>query len=379
MKSNKFSFLKFLSVLEIIAIIVAVGISFYTFTVVKDKNRYISEYEDKTSFYNDSNYDLLVSGASKTQIDEFKEKTFIDNVVSMKRISLSLDINGNSDYKDMLIFDDLSSLEYSEFSSERLISSLDAKNYIFVDYKFCKINNVKLGDKVTISLNNNKTEYIISRVYRTNYLYTDGLIITTSDQVSFDTKSYYAYIKTNNKEKLITYLKDFKPLGTLLEKTSYQTDEDYQNYLNSFYAKEYYSSCVIDLSESSENTISSLTSKVNETNKSYYICIVIITLLCLITSLISFFAFAKNKNDKIYKYIHENGNKKIIKLYTIFNSTFILFVICGILIFFKCSLSDLSTYYTYAKVISSSYLTLICPIVSIFLGYAVTIITIKKA
>ena len=378
-KINKFAYAKFFIIIELLALAVAIGSSIFVGITTSSKVRYESEYIDKMSLYSDNTFDLLVSGASSEQIDEFRTKEFITNTVAASKISLNVKTVSSEDYRNIFVFDSEEDLNYSEFTQSRIISETKADKYVYADYKFCKLYDVELGDRIKITVNGNEEEYVVSRIYRTDYLYSEGVLVTTKDMISLNNKSLYAYLTTNNKDTLVSFLQDYKPLGTLLAKTSFQTDADYQRYLHDFNSKQYYSSYVTDLSNEYENVINDYEKKIASTTLTFNISVIVVSVLCLLTSFICFFANAKNKEDKIYKYIQENGNKRIFKLFTAFNLSFVVFVLVGLLIAMSFALDGLATYYTYACVLETSYLALIIPVALIFVGYLITSIKIKKA
>ena len=86
-----------------------------------------------------------------------------------------------------------------------------------------------------------------------------------------------------------------------------------------------------------------------------------------------------NKKDKIYKYIQENGDHNIVKIFTGFNASIIVFIVAGTLITFALSLSGLTAFYNFAALFSNCYLALLFPIISTFVGYFITLLMIKKA
>ena len=378
-KINKTPFMGFFLLIELVAFVVSVLVSVYLTNTISLKSRYEAEYSDKISLCQDNGFDLLVGGASSEQIEEFKTKDFVTHVSFASKLSLSVKTDSVEDYRDILVFNSIDDLEYSEFTTKRMISETNASRFIYADYKFCDLYNVSLGDEINITINGEHCNYVISRVYRTNYLYSEGVLVTTKDMIPLSSKALYAYLNANNKENLISYLQDYKPLGTLLSKTPSQSDEDYQNYLNEFNSKKYYSSCVTDLSKQSDEVINDYSKKLSSSTTEFYISIVIVSMVTFMTSLICFFVNAKNKKDKVYKYIQENGNEKIFKIYTAFNSSFVVFMLIGILVSMGIASLVATTYYTFFNVLFESYVAIIASIVSILAGYLISAIKIKKA
>ncbi len=378
-KKTKFPFKLFLLIIEAVALVVSIGSSVYFGTTISAKARYDAEYQDKVSFYNDCGFDLLVSGASAEQVSEMKEQSSIANATAASKISLNVKTPAAEDYRNIIVLDSQDDFAYTEFSSERIIGETTATDFVYADYKFCTLYSVKLGDSISITVDGTAKDYVISRVYRTDYLYNDGILITTKDQINLTSKAQNAYLKANNKDNLISYLQDYKPLGTLLAQTSSQSDSDYQKYLDEFYSKKYYASCVTDLSGAKTTLDDDYSKKLSSANASFYISVAVVSTLCLAASLVCFFVNAKNKKDKIYKYIQENGSRRIIGIFTAFNVSFAVFLIAGSLIAMVSSLNGLTTYFTFSSLLATSWMALFFPVVAILVGYAITLIKIKKA
>lgn len=376
---NKGHFKLYLLCIEVLAIVVSIVSSFWLCSSLKSKVRYEAEYIDKTSFYSDSGFDLLVSGASKQQIEEYRQKEFVQKVASVSKISLYVKTGSVEDYRDLLVFDSLEDLESSEFTEKRLIEKNESSNPIYADYKFCDLYNVKLGDDIAVSVNGEKKNYHISRVYRTDYFHSEGVLITTKDVLTFSSKSQLMYITTENKNKLIEDLKDYKPLGTLLDKKETQTDEEYQKYLNEFNSKKYFDSYVTDNTNDASKLELNYSSKISTSKKNFYIAVVVISVICLLFSFVCFFVNAKNKKDKIFKYIQENGDTKLLVMFSIFDLSFIIFMIIGAILAVYLSLSSLTVYYTLGSALASSHLCIWLPTIGILISYLITMIVIKKA
>lgn len=376
---SKDHFKAYLLVIELIALAISVGSGFWMNFTLGSKTRYEAEYIDKTSFYLDSNYDVLVAGASKQQTEEYGQKSFVQNVVSASKISLNVKTGSVEDYRDLLIFDSNECLEHSEFTEKRLIKRTDASNGVYADYKFCELHNLNLGDRVIITSNGEKKEYCISRVYRTDYSYPEGILVATEDVLPLESKSHLMYVTAKDKQELVDDLQSYKPLGTLLTKKDTQTEEEYQAYLDEFNSKKYFDSYVTDYGDAASELAQSYSTKISSSNKSFYISVTVISIACFATSLLSFFVNAKNKKDRFFRYIQENGRSRLMGMFSVFNLSFALFAAAASLLAINGSLSKLTTYYTFASALASSYFCVLLPVAMILAGYLITIVTIKKA
>lgn len=376
---NKKPFKMFLIVINLIAVLVTIISCFLIDFGLKDKNRYDSEYSDKYSYYHESRFDLLVTGASNEQIMGFDNNTNVSHVSKASQLSLNVDTGGINDFRNVLIFDSLQDLEYSEFTKERIISEEDADGSIVgIDYKFSKLYDVNVGNKIIIIINGREESFTVAKIYRTDYRYTEGVIVTTSDMLNIKTKSYLAYLNSSNINKLKEELTSYKPMGTLLSKTSYQSDDEYAKYLEEFNSKNYYSTCVIDLQSSANDTLPQYADNIKKANFIFFLMVGISSFLCFVTSLLCFFFNAKNKNDKIQKYIRDNGTRKISIIFSIFNLFFILIVVLSLLVLLALSCIGLTTFYDFASILKNAYLTIVCPTFALLLSYSITMIVIKK-
>ncbi len=377
--NRKNPFKGFILRIELIALAVTCASCAVIGFALKDKNRYDSESADKTSFYCEKGFDLLISGASIEQVVGFDNDSNVSHVSKASKISLNVKTNKDEDYRDILVFDDSNSLEYSEFTNGRIIEKEENENIIVgVDYKFCQLYGMSLGDNLTISANGDELNLKIGRIYRTDYLYSEGVIVLTRDTLDFKSNSYYVYLNSNNLNELKNNLKDYKPMGTLLKQTSSQSNEDYQRYLDEFYAKDY-SSCINDPSKQANEVLPKYLEKRSSANKRFMISIIVSSIIFFLLSFLCFFIHAKNKKDKIYKYIQDNGSHSIVKIFTGFNASIIVFVVVGTLITFALSLNGLTTFYNFASLFSNCYPALLFPIISTLVGYFITLLMIKKA
>lgn len=371
---------RFSIVLEAVALVATILVCVFLNFSLADKNRYDSEYLEKSSFYRDSHFDLRVSGASLEQIVDFKADPNVTHVSKMAIISLNLNTKTAVDHGNVVVFDNAEDREFSEFSSKRIVEKAnDSANSVGVDYRFSRLHQVKLGDSICVTLNGHQKSLMVSKIYRTDYFYPEGIVVATKDVLNISGKSYFAYLNVKNVSLAKKELRAYKPQGTLLEKTTTQTDEDYQKYLDEFNAKDYYSTCVVDIRENEKKTIADCLVKKDKANKMYWISVIVSSASCFAISMVCFFVNAKNKKDKIYKYIQQNGNKRISAVFSIFNVSFIAMIVAGTLIIFGLSLDFLETFYSFSAVLANAYYSLLIPTAAVLVSFIITLISIKKA
>lgn len=365
---------------EAVALVATILVCVFLNFSLADKNRYDSEYLDKSSYYHDSRFDLRVSGASLEQIADFKANPNVTRVSKTAIISLNMKTKTAEDHGNVVVFDNAEDREFSEFSSKRIVEiTNDSANSVGVDYQFSRLHQVKLGDSISVTLNGHEKYVKVSKIYRTDYLYPEGIVVATKDVLDISGKSYFAYLNIKNMSLAKKELRTYKPQGTLLEKTTTQTDEDYQKYLDEFNAKEYYSTCVVDIRENEKKTIADCLVKKEKANKMCWISVIISSAICFAVSMVCFFFNAKNKKDKIYKYIQQNGNKRIFAVFSLFNLSFIGMIVAGTLITFVLSLDSLATFYSFSAVLANAYYSLLVPSAAVLVSFIITLISIKKA
>ena len=353
------------------------GIVVGTFTNASVTN--VSEYRDKNEFYSKKGFDLIVKGPSDSQIEGFKVREDITQCIPFLEIDLNTTINGNNNQSTFLIFDNVIDLKYTENTDVRLIKSKEGlANPVFVDYKFAKNNNLNINDSFTVVINGNPKECLVSRIYRTDFIFSKGVIIATTDIIPTSFKSG-VYLSTNNIDSLMNDLKEYKPMGTLLEKTEYQTDEQYQQYLESFYAKDYSKTHVLDYKEDEKANETTNLPKAESSKVSLLIASIVFGVIVLSLSLAGFIIVGKNKKDFIYKYIHDNGSIKPIKGYSVFNGIMVLTVIASSLISAAIASNNASSYISFGNALALNIWTILIPAIGIVIGYLFTLFKLKKA
>ncbi len=378
-KTKNKSLIKLFAILSSVGVLLSAVGGIVVGSFAKTKAINVSEYQDAKEFYGTKGFDLIVKGPSLTQIEGFKIRDDVARCVSYLEIDLNTTINGKLGQSTFLVFDDVADLKYTENTDVRLIENFDIFNdFVFVDYKFAEINNLKLGDSLTVTIDGSPKKCTISRIYKTDYIFSRGVLITSTNVVPSSFKTAI-YLKSNNVASLKEDLSDYKPLGTLLEKTEYQTDEQYQKYLDDFYSRDYSSTHVLDYKEKDEMNESTALPKANSASTALIVATIVFGVLSFLISLAGFIVVAKNKNDFIYKYIHDNGSKGIIKAYSIFNA--LLIVTCAVtaLISTFIAANATSVYCSVGSVFVMNILSFIIPIIGVAVGYLITTLLVRKA
>lgn len=378
-KKTKSTFVNFILILCAVALATVILSGVIVGFAANRKVKYEAEYADKVSFYQDCGFDLQVRGATAAQVDELRAQPFVSNAIVMSRYKLTL-TNGNNEIScDVALFNSLADLQFTEFTTDRIVSEKSATgDVVFVDYRFCQLNNVSLGDTLTVRVGGIDKQVTISRIYRTDYLFSEGVLVAMQDILALaDTSAVNVYITSSNKTALVNYLQDYKPEGTIVAKTEYQTDEQYQQYLDEFFAKQYYNSYVTNLSVDGKE-VDDYVTKITSSATIFYVVVAVVGVVSLGVSLLTFFVKAKNKKDQIYRYIQDHGNKTILWIYTTFNTAFALLMFVCMLIVAAVIHVLLFVFASYASILLSILPALLIPVVAIMVSCAVIAAKIKR-
>lgn len=280
-----------------IVLAVLIGI-FSTFLFVQPSAETRSENLLLTSVYENSDIDYDIPSPTKSQLAEIEALDFVDDAFGYYFTDGSLKV-GSKSVKTKIIFgDDLDSLGITMYNEDRLIyTSQDGlyENPLYVDYDFYTKNKLSIGDTVYF----NNIEFQIGRVYETNSYYGSATFIplvgAQKTYIESITKSYSgAYLKVNDGTKAEAYLRNYKPLGRLKDKSDFATDTEYQTHYNSWNNASYY------------NEITSFSSKLASANvkteANYTLGFIISAVVMVIVNVI----LSIRKNERIYFYKKKN-------------------------------------------------------------------------
>jgi hypothetical protein len=224
-----------------------------------------------TSIYEDSAFNFYVPDPSSTQ---GKEMTGTNGITKCSPFHLlektPVYVNEQIKSQEMVIFfDELSDLDCSMYTKERLIkqSQSEILNPLLLPFSFAKTNGYSLGDK--ISLITGKNGYIdecqVASIYEDNTFFGSMNVLcalwTEEVSSSFSTAVPYSglFIQSNDCPTTKDYLKkSYVPMADAPKKEDYSTDEKYQAALNEFLSKDY-SNLVYDMTEQKETAESGVT------------------------------------------------------------------------------------------------------------------------
>ena len=225
----------------IISLLSALIINLLIFLII-GKN--INDYYE-SSVINNTEIKYIIPSPSQSQIDELKNKEYVNNIVSSSFLKLNTNVRDNNIETPIVIIDEKLNLNNTPYSLDRKIKGANHLNddTVFIDYLFSVKNNVKLNDVLDITIGNNKLTYKVSGIYETNTLvnsdYGSILLYKSNRLNDFLTDNNYNLKITNayvnaNKEIESDYFVDYKAYGRLKDRSEFPDDDSYQIHYDNF-------------------------------------------------------------------------------------------------------------------------------------------------
>ena len=201
-------------------------------------NQQAGDYNSQ-SIYKNSIMDFIVPEPSYEQTVELTGRNGIDKVFPFYLTKTQVTVNGTSRSGTLLLSDQFQNIDMTMYNDDRLIEKAaeEPSSPIFVDWQFCHDTGAKVGDTVSFSINGTVAEFNIYSIYETNSLYDGGAILAEisveqADGIRYNSKNggYSGmYIAADDYDACRTYLTtDYRPLGRLKDRTSFDSDEQYQ-------------------------------------------------------------------------------------------------------------------------------------------------------
>ena len=202
------------------------------------------------SIYRNNEIDFIVPEPSFSQVLEFPGNHGIDVVFPFYLTKTAITINGTSRTTTILLSDQFQYAERTMYNDKRLIekSSVRYDNPILVDWQFCRDTSAKIGDTISISIGGQIIAYQVYAIYETNSIYDGGAIMAgISDeqrdkiQQNAQNNGYSGmYIIAGNYEACKAFLtEDYRPLGRLMTRESFPSDDQYEVHYNAIMSSGY--------------------------------------------------------------------------------------------------------------------------------------------
>lgn len=284
----------------VLTALIAILIGFF-FVVPNIKNE--SENSLKTSVYENTSIDFDIPGPTKEQLNEIQNMDFIDAAFGYYYTETSVKAKGKGVTQKIIFSDCMDKVEITMFNESRIVEQGkdNYSNPIYVDYEFVKKTGVGIGDVVELS----SIEFQVAGIYETNSYNNAILAPLVGEQKSLieSKNSGYsgAFLKVSDYAKADSYLKKYKPLGRLKDKSSFDSEEEYNIHYKAWESANYY------------NEVTSFKGKLESLNLTPITNTwLIIGMYAVVSILMNIILFIR-KSEK--KYFREKKSKKHICMY----------------------------------------------------------------
>lgn len=191
------------------------------------------------SIYKNSEMDFIAPEPSYEQVAELAGSNGIDAVFPFYLTKTQISVNGKSRTTTILLSDQFQNVNITMYNDNRLIEKAETKfeNSVLVDWQFCKETGANVGDVISFTINGVAVEYSIYAIYETNTIYDGGAILaeisaeqaTAIKQNSKNGGYSGMYIAASDYDACRIYMtNDYRPLGRLKTRDSFESDEQYQ-------------------------------------------------------------------------------------------------------------------------------------------------------
>lgn len=239
--------------------------------------------EDRIKFNDTVNTNYIVYGLSEKQQEEFETLEYIDYVYSYYLYETNVSIKNNTYKNSIYIYSD-SDCSKTPFADSRLIENTQTNNKVYIDYYYASLYDLSLNSEITLYLDNNAYKLNVAGIYETNYLEDVHVMINyndytdTLDKIFIKSRTNNSYIHTTNTIDFETYLhENYIPEAFMLVREDFDSDIDYQIYLESYKSKNYYNN--YNVQALSTMNLDTYTSNVSKYNKISVIGIIISVLI----------------------------------------------------------------------------------------------------
>ena len=231
-------------------ILMLVLVSLLSFTFVKNNLERISEKETFESIYFKTSIDFIVPGPSAAQVEELESDTRngIRAVTPYYETTAAATIHGASAKGTSILFPSSRKMEFTPYNAARIISGRAAAygGEAVADRTYVARNSCKIGDIISISIDDRSLPFTIVGICEDNTIYSEGtigMVLNEADARQFEQKDIRysaAYIAASDATICETYLySDYKPLARLKDSAEFGNDEVYEQYVVDFYAADW--------------------------------------------------------------------------------------------------------------------------------------------
>lgn len=348
-----------------------------SFVFVSPYIDYKSEQYAYSSFYDNLQLDFNIPSPSRDQINELRRLNFIEKVIPYYYVGLDVNYSGNKRDSNILFFENMEDLKYIFSDNMEIYKGIESQNAIFADYYLARDLSMDINGLADININGKKIELSIGGIYKENLIYSDGVsgCIWNPSYVGNRYIPYSgAFIKAKDIAACENYLKNYKSLGRLRDRSEFQTDEAYNIHSNAIMSWDYNNE-ITDFNIKARNDINMLESNYLSV---FVRCSFGTVILFLTFVLLNNFLFLKNKNN-IEDILMKGADIREVKSF--YTKIFLLTFIVSIIISAVCGniLSNNTAYYV-AKdnIFIESHITGIASIFAIIISYISNTKSISK-
>lgn len=191
------------------------------------------------SIYKNSEMDFIAPEPAYEQVGELTGNNGIDKVFPFYLTKTQVTVSGTSRTGTVLLSDQFQNIDITMYNDDRLIEKAAEEPIapILVDWQFCHDTGAKVGDNVSLTINGEVSKFEIYAIYETNSIYDGGAImakisVEQADGIKNNSKNggySGVYIAADDYNACRTYLTtDYRPLGRLKDRDSFESDEQYQ-------------------------------------------------------------------------------------------------------------------------------------------------------
>ncbi len=204
-----------------------------------------AENRNRLGVYENTEIDYDIPQPTKEQLQEISELPFVTAAFGYYYTESSVEVSGESVMTKILLSEDLDNLDYTMYSTDRLISYTEKmyENPVYIDYAFAQENGVSLGDTLKLG----DIVFQVTRIYETNAYYTSAIFMPLVGEqkalIESKSTSYSgAFLAVSDIAEAEAYLNTYKPMGRLKDKSVFNSDAEYQlhyeQWANTSYANE---------------------------------------------------------------------------------------------------------------------------------------------
>lgn len=220
-----------------------------------------ASYKEKACIYSDCTYDFIAPSPVKEQVEEMKAQPFIKSVYEYYLINSTVSFGRNS-VRTKAMFSESDNLEITPFNNERLVCEKEGGE-LYITKSIAEYFEANTGDEVTVGIADKSITLKVGKIFLDDAEKEGKVIFTLTDslkdEILTDKMSLTGvYIEANDKTAVKNYLKSYIPMGRLLTRDNFDSDLQYDSYVEDFMSRDY-SSLINDKSGAQNDAL-----KVNE-------------------------------------------------------------------------------------------------------------------